>query len=794
MSSFVPVSALALALLAAAPVVRAQTTRAPAASVESPAEPPSARLVREALAERALGRSRVALALIDRAVRAAARSGAPVPEAVARRHRARILRDLGRGHDRRAEADLEHARTLLGVDGPAEERIAVELALAALAGASGDPWLALGLYAPARELALRSGLWSHAAQAALGMAVAAQSAGDIEAALVFCREAVRAAERSGAVAAQRQARLYLTTALVLAGHPRDALALAAQLAPEFVDRPVPRRQLAVAVGLARLALGLPLEALAAADEAILTTGGAQTSELLDELHFVRARALIDLGAWPPALQAAEAGRRMARSPAQSASADALRGRALLGSGRRADAIAALEAWHRSTEGLRSRGSTSGVSMVRFYHSERLAALQTLVELYVQSRRWNEAFAAAQRLKARWFSETVALEHARGEGLLDGDHRVRRALLEGIERRDASPLPTLPDVQRALPPTGAVLDYVHTQDALVVFVISRQAVAVQRYPVPRHAVAAMVERLRDALARPGPMPAADTSALSLLVTEPLRALPGNATLDTLTLIPTGHLGDVPFSALPDARGRALVERFDLVRAPSVSTWLELGRRGDGLAAPDAAALALADPDGDLVAARGEAEALRLYYTNVEVLSGPAANRTEVERRAPHVGLIEVAVHTGGGQAESGPHLRLAGPGGQWAPRDIATLTLAGPLVTLFACHSSGGPRSTSEEAATLDRAFVLAGASGVVSSLWPVTDTSAALFSSLFHERLAAGTPPARALSGAQRAMLRMRTPGASSPTRGLIRLEEVEASDDVRAWAGYVLTAGPTAP
>jgi CHAT domain-containing protein len=756
---------------------------------------PVVEAVRAALAQRALGRSRQALTIIDRAVQVSHRADDRLGEALALRHRARILRDLGPARAKDARRDLEAARALLGPDGPVDERISIELALAALVGAAGDPWRALELYAGARDAALARNFWSHVAQASLGMAVAAQSAGDLEGALLFCRQAVEASDRTNALGTQRQARLYLATALVLAGRPAEARDLAERLRPAFADKPLALRQLAVAVGLSALMLERPQDALVAADQTLSGTAAADSPDLLDELHFIRARALIATAAWAPALAAAEAGRRVAHAPSGATMADGLRGRALLGAGKTRESIEAFEAWNASTESLRRRGTTAGVSMVHFYHSERLMALQTLLELYVQTRRWPEAFATIQRMKARWFSESVAMDHAGDQGLLDGDIQARRRLFEGLSRRDAAPPPTITDVQAVLDPHTVLLDYAYTQDALVVFAVRHDAFEVRRFDRARPIVEAAADTLLSRMASDRALDPESAAALARFALEPLAAAAPSNPPQTLVLIPTGGLADVPWAALPDTHGRPLVASFDIVRAPSTATWLELGKRRPITVPAAERVLAIADTAGDLPAARAEALALQLYYPLVDVLAGPDGTRDRIAQLAPEAAMIELAVHASAGDSPRGTHLRLGGDAktgeGAWRPREIAALSLAGPLVTLFACHSSAGPRSTAEEAATLDRAFLLAGASGVVSSLWPISDVNAAIFSSAFHERLSTGETPAHALAEAQRAMLRSTTPTSHSAWRGLHSTSRGEAESDVRAWAGYVLTAGP---
>jgi len=63
--------------------------------------------------------------------------------------------------------------------------------------------------------------------------------------------------------------------------------------------------------------------------------------------------------------------------------------------------------------------------------------------------------------------------------------------------------------------------------------------------------------------------------------------------------------------------------------------------------------------------------------------------------------------------------------------------------------------------SLGRAFLQAGAPGVVGSLWPLRDDDAAALFDGFYQRLAAGVPVGEALSGAGRALVSQGAPAAA---------------------------------
>jgi CHAT domain-containing protein len=106
-------------------------------------------------------------------------------------------------------------------------------------------------------------------------------------------------------------------------------------------------------------------------------------------------------------------------------------------------------------------------------------------------------------------------------------------------------------------------------------------------------------------------------------------------------------------------------------------------------------------------------------------------------------------------------------GLFQPREIAALDLRGKLVLLSTCDSAEGPLVHGDGPLSLARAFLRAGARGVVGTLWPVRDDEAAALMRRFYGHLARGASTAAALAQAQ----------ADSAAAGLAPA----------AWAGYVL-------
>jgi CHAT domain-containing protein len=129
-----------------------------------------------------------------------------------------------------------------------------------------------------------------------------------------------------------------------------------------------------------------------------------------------------------------------------------------------------------------------------------------------------------------------------------------------------------------------------------------------------------------------------------------------------------------------------------------------------------------------------------------LNQPASRRAGARRvavRRPDDAFLALSV-----TSESARDGILAG--------QVPAYHLPGSLVVLSGCGSGLGTIQPGAGLAGFTRAWIGAGARGVVSSLWPVTDDSGAFFLS-FYQSLVAGNSSAESLKAAQTAMIRSRS-------------------------------------
>jgi CHAT domain-containing protein len=239
---------------------------------------------------------------------------------------------------------------------------------------------------------------------------------------------------------------------------------------------------------------------------------------------------------------------------------------------------------------------------------------------------------------------------------------------------------------------------------------------------------------------------------------------------LIIVPDGPLASIPWAEL-GAPGRPLVARNPIRLLPGA--YLMESPTGEGRLSA-ASPLVLGDPDlagpaavhpAPLRGAAGEAWApLPGTRQEVEViagllsarpLTGGEADEGMVKARLPGATVAHFATH---GRADplrpAFSLLVLARPrpgsaeDGFLHAFEIEALRMRAQLVVLSACETGKGSPRGSEGVMALDRAFLIAGAGAVVSSLWQVADDATAALMSAFYQSLSRGRPADAALADA----------------------------------------------
>jgi hypothetical protein len=295
------------------------------------------------------------------------------------------------------------------------------------------------------------------------------------------------------------------------------------------------------------------------------------------------------------------------------------------------------------------------------------------------------------------------------------------------------------------PAGATAIHQELQpNQLLTWVVRDGQVRFVSSPVRSAALAADIERLRT---NPERMQA---GRLYDMLLGPVREYIAGSEL--LIFSPAPALRGIPFALLHDGES-FLIEGHAIVLTPSLSTFVDgLGRTvagGNGRAlillpapAPGSAPLQGATDEAKVVA--------RTYDTRGKSLIGADASTTAFLAMAPRYDVLHVGTH---GYADALP----LESGLDFGPErlrawQILNLRLTRrPVVVLAGCRTSD--ETEGKTTIGLSSAFVAAGASAVVGSLWDVEDRSTARLMIDFHQHLSQGVSAANALALAQRSAI-----------------------------------------
>lgn len=270
----------------------------------------------------------------------------------------------------------------------------------------------------------------------------------------------------------------------------------------------------------------------------------------------------------------------------------------------------------------------------------------------------------------------------------------------------------------------------------------------------------------------------------LLIEPIKDLLPKSADEPVILIPQGPLFLLPFAALPDHHGQALIESYTLIEAPSIQTLALLKPKIDATADQSFVAGNPAMPTIRLNPAKktvvtlpplpaAETEAVEIAaLLNTRPLTGQAANKTAFITKAPEASIIHLATHGIAddvhGLGVPGALILAADEGGDGVltTPDIMKLKLKTDLVVLSACNTGLG-KITGDGVIGLSRGFLSAGARSVVVSLWSVPDQPTAELMQYFYQWLAKGKSKAAALR--------------------LAMLDTRNQHPEPTAWAGFII-------
>lgn len=344
----------------------------------------------------------------------------------------------------------------------------------------------------------------------------------------------------------------------------------------------------------------------------------------------------------------------------------------------------------------------------------------------------------------------------------------------------SPEPVeLEQVQRTLPPSFLLLEYVLANPSSYCLLISRDAVRVLKLKSKSEVERLIAAYLKAAKAK---TPAfAEARGLYEALIRPVREA---VAAGTLIVVRDGQLHLVPFDALREPSGRYVVESKTVLYSPSATTFYLLTQEKQRPRTAQRTLLAVGGipysrsrinrsglnrEDGrekfvDLPASGDEVAIASAAFrkSDGQLLLGASATESAFKTAAlGEYRAIHLAVH-GFADATFPDRAALvlgsdprAGEDGFLQASEVVQLQFDADLVVLSACDTAVGPLQGQEGIANLSKAFILAGARTVISTLWQVDDTSSLFLMRRFYAHLLEKRSVAFALAAAKRDMLRM---------------------------------------
>ncbi len=335
-----------------------------------------------------------------------------------------------------------------------------------------------------------------------------------------------------------------------------------------------------------------------------------------------------------------------------------------------------------------------------------------------------------------------------------------------------PIPSVAELQSILDDETSVLVYSLGAKRSWLFYLDADSLEIFKLP-PRGEIETLstiflnaVKTSRSPVSRP--MVAASGTQLSQILIAPVK----NRLRKRVRIVRDGLLHLLPFAALPgsDETSRLLIHRHEITSIPSLTAlaWLEEGSPQNQ--ASTVAVMAPDTPDGRIAAdprfplltgVQAEIEAIQTWTEarHIRLALGRAATREAlIELTRTRLRVLHIATH--GVVYRDLPELSTLvltdsdGHDDYLRLTDIFNLRLNAQLVVLSACETAVGEILKGEGMVGMSNAFLSAGASTVLASLWSVDDQyTRELMGGFYSELLLQERKPADALRQAQLSML-----------------------------------------
>ncbi|MBL7994991.1 CHAT domain-containing protein [bacterium] len=350
---------------------------------------------------------------------------------------------------------------------------------------------------------------------------------------------------------------------------------------------------------------------------------------------------------------------------------------------------------------------------------------------------------------------------------------------------------LSDLQKQLDDDVVLLQYFPADDALYIFMITKDKIEAKSVPVAATQLDSLVNKFRyyindvTSLMKRGRFdtkmanwkPGGDDRFYERH-SKPLRDIMVQLSdylilpvwdnikddkIKNVTIIPAASLYYIPFQCLAtetkDGDISFLVEK-KAVNYLTAATLMDLvsKKKSKGISN----VLVFGNPDGSLPGAEEEAKVIQASYSNAKLYKNLEATKDKAKQLAGTTDVVHFATHGFLSSDEPQKSFLLMAPNAVKNEDDKLTISEilklplkdANELIVLSACNTSMGKSATGVELISLSRAFAIAGSPTIVATLWPVDDESTKIIMINFYDGLKKGLTKAEAMRQAQIALIR----------------------------------------
>lgn len=363
---------------------------------------------------------------------------------------------------------------------------------------------------------------------------------------------------------------------------------------------------------------------------------------------------------------------------------------------------------------------------------------------------------SRQVDMRQIREVLAESQSEYDDILQRIKLVNPAYTEMVAAEPVS----LADLQGKLDPTTAVLTYWISDKELIYWLITTSSITRKTVNIDRNSLANLIEKTRKSIESNSQSGA--TAGLSQLYSLLLAPVEKDlASLTNLVIIPNGSLHFLPFQALINGKGEYLVQKLNLVYSPSASVYIlckdrevKNGSMFMGMALSDISV----DNNIGLPGTEDELKKILPLFTNNISTFGVQSTESFAKKNAGGYNFIHFATHGSYNYRQPLYSYLLFPPSddddGRLNVFEVFELNINSKLVTLSACETGLGNINQGDELIGLSRAFIFAGSSSVLVSLWSVADYPTSLLMTNFY-RYIKDHPLQEALTLAQRDVIKV---------------------------------------